>query len=225
MRGWRLAGARAGRRRRFDRGGGGGSGGGGRHRGRGLRVLHHVPGAAVVGLVRPVSLERAESDVAISAVSLRFLVQRAVRGGRGARPRSGGRGRRGWYRGRRRGRGVHPHVSVQRDLLVRAVRTVGTSVRLPHLEFVRLLLVLLVGRLLLEPRTMGAVEGAMRLEGARRAEADAAWRADEGSRPGWLHRDRLLAVGWQHEQPTRRDRCNVGPLPLSYVYFCMQFYV
>lgn len=161
-----------------------------------------MPGAAVVGLVRSVSLERTESDVAISAVSFRFLVQRAVRGGRRARSRSGGRGRRGWYRGRRRGRGVHSHVSVQRDLLVRAVRTVRAGVRLPHLEFIRLLLVLLVGCLLLEPRTVGAVEGAVRLEGARRAKTDAAWRADEGRRPGWLHRDRLLAVGWQHEQPT-----------------------
>lgn len=161
-----------------------------------------MPGAAVVGLVRSVSLERAESDVAISAISFCFLVQRAVRGGRRACCWSGGRGRRGWYRGRCRGRGVHPHVSVQRDLLVRAVGTVGTSVRLPHLEFIRLLLVLLVGCLLLEPGPVGAVEGAMRLEGARRAKTDAARRADERRRPGWLHRDRLLAVGWQHEQPT-----------------------
>ena len=94
---------------------------------------------------------------------------------------------------------MHPHVSVQRDLLVRAVRAVRTGVRFSHFEFVGFLLVLLVGGVFLEPGTVSAVKRAMRLEGARRAEADAAWGTDERRRPGWFHGDRLLAIGRQYE--------------------------
>lgn len=62
---------------------------------------------------------------------------------------------------------MHSHVSVQRDLLVRAVRAVGAGIRFSHFEFVGLFLVLFVGGVFLEPGTMCAVESAMRFEGAR----------------------------------------------------------
>lgn len=122
-----------------------------------------MPGAAIVSLVRSVGLQRAESDVAVSAISLRLFVQRTVRGGRRSTSGCGRRGLRCGYRGWRGRRSVHPHVSVQRDLLVRAVRAMRTGVRLPHFEFAGLLVVLVVRGVLLQPRPMGAVEGAVRL--------------------------------------------------------------
>lgn len=100
---------------------------------------------------------------------------------------------------------MHPHVSVQRDLLVRTVRAVRTGVRLLHFEFVGFLLVFFVGGVFLEPGTMSAVKCAMRLEGACRAEADAAWGTDERRRPGWFHGDRLLTIRRKYEQTTRGD--------------------
>lgn len=104
---------------------------------------------------------------------------------------------------------MHPHVTIQRHLLVGAVRAVRTRIRLSHLELAAGLavVVLVVRRVFVRARSMGAVEGTMGLEGARRTEPDAARRADQGGRrrPGRLHRDRFLAIGRQDEQPTRCD--------------------
>lgn len=96
-------------------------------------------------------------------------------------------------------------MAIQGHLLVGAVGAVRTRVRLPRLELaagLAAVVVLVVRRILVRAGPMGAVEGAMGLEGARRAEPDAARRADQGSRPGRLYRDRLLAVGRQDEQAT-----------------------
>lgn len=58
---------------------------------------------------------------------------------------------------------MHSHVPIQRDLFISTVRTMRTSVGLAYLELARLLLVLVVGRVLLETRSMGAIEGTMSL--------------------------------------------------------------
>lgn len=102
---------------------------------------------------------------------------------------------------------MHSHVAIQGHLLVGAVGAVRARIRLPYLELaagLATLVVLVVRRILVYARSVGAVEGAMGLEGARRAESDAARWAEQASRrrPGRLHRDRLLAVGWKDKQAT-----------------------
>lgn len=71
-------------------------------------------------------------------------------------------------------------MTIQGDLLVRAVRAVRTAVQFPSLGLAAGLavVVLIVRRVLVGARPVGAVESAMGLQGARRAEADAARRAD-----------------------------------------------
>jgi len=174
----------------------------------------------------PVCLQGAESNVAVPAISLSLLVQGTVsRGGLTGTDRIARRGirvrhchrrrcrhrrrrrRRRRYRRRCRRSGVHPHVTIQRHLFVGAVGAVRARVRFPHLELaagLAAVVVLVVRRVLVHARPMGAVEGAMGLEGARRAESDAAWRADQSGRrrSSRFHRDRLLAVGRQDEQAT-----------------------
>lgn len=73
---------------------------------------------------------------------------------------------------------MHPHVAIQRHLLVGAVGAMRTRVRLPHLVLAGLVVVLVVRRVLLHARPMGAIESAMGLQSAGRAEADAARRTD-----------------------------------------------
>jgi len=97
--------------------------------------LHHLP----------VRFQGAEPDVAVPAVSLSLLVEGAIGGGglgpgcggvaRGRiRVRRDGRRRRCWYYCRwYRRRRVHPHVAVQRHLLVGAVRAVRTTMQFPAL--------------------------------------------------------------------------------------------
>lgn len=102
---------------------------------------------------------------------------------------------------------MHPHVTIQGHLLVSTVGAMRTRVRLPHFELaagLAAVFVLIVRRVLVHARPVGAVKGAMGFEGARRAEPDTAGWTDQGGRrrPSRLHRDRLLAVGRQDEQAT-----------------------
>lgn len=98
----------------------------------------------------PVRFQGAESDVAIPTIFLNFLVERAVGGGGWTGGRIAGRGWiRWWYRWWCRRCRVHPHVAVQRHFLIRAVRTMRTRVRLPHLVFAGLVVILVVRRVLL----------------------------------------------------------------------------
>lgn len=176
----------------------------------------------------PVRFQRIELDIAVSAVLLSLHVQRSVGGsrltGRSWIARRGiriwrhrHRRRRSWrrYRWRRRRGCVHPHMAIQRNLLVSAIRAVRTGVGFAHFKLAAsgtglaaAILIVIVCRVLVYAWSMSAIKSAMSIQGAGRAELDAARHTNQGGRrrrPCRLHCNRLLAVGWQDKQAARSD--------------------